>query len=172
MGREPDLYHRGGQPLWFGLSAIQGMQCRLEDRRIRPMARQIKPDTARVPSDDRGKLQQLISQGMNLRIRQGRVLERQRPQPLHQGIGQCREQNAELVGIEILAAGAGGKQTQLRFLDAILCFTARAVELIVHWFASRSAMAILVTTKRVLLPCSPNSSRATQRRAAFHVRAP
>jgi hypothetical protein len=132
LGREPDFYHRGGQPLLFGLSAVQRMQCRLEDRRTRPVARQVEPDTARILGDDGSKFQQLIPQGRDLRIRQRRVFERQGPQPLHQGVGQCREQNAELVGIEVLATGACCKQPQLRPLDAILCFTACTVELIVQ----------------------------------------
>jgi hypothetical protein len=53
MGGETDFCHRDGQPRLTSLSAVQGMQCRLEERRTRPMARQIKPDSARVLRDHR-----------------------------------------------------------------------------------------------------------------------
>ena len=77
MGSEPDFCHRDGQPLLTWLSAIQRMECGLEDRRTRPVARKVEPDAARISGDDCREFQQLISQGIDLRIRQGRVFERQ-----------------------------------------------------------------------------------------------
>ena len=69
MGSEPDLCHRGGQPLFICLSAIQRMQCGLEDRRTRPVARKVEPDAVRISGDDCREFQQLITQGIDLRIR-------------------------------------------------------------------------------------------------------
>ena len=79
MGGEPDLCHRGGQPLLAWLSAVERVQSSLEDRRTRPVARKVEPDAARIPGDNGREFQQLISQGIDLRIGQWRVLERQRP---------------------------------------------------------------------------------------------
>ena len=92
------------------------------------MTGKVEPDTTRITRDDRREFEQLIAQGRDLRIGQRCTFERQHSPSLDQGVGQCRQQEAELVGIEVLATGAGGKQTQLRLLDAVLGFTTLAVE--------------------------------------------
>jgi hypothetical protein len=68
MGCEPDLCCCGGQPILTWLSAVQRMQRRLEDRGTRPATGRVEPDTTRITRDDRREFEQLIAQGMNLRI--------------------------------------------------------------------------------------------------------
>ena len=58
-----------------------------------------------------------------------RGLQRQRAQPLHQRVGQCGQQQPELVGDEARATGAGAEQIELGFLDAVLGLAALAVQM-------------------------------------------
>src|SRR5439155_24381773 len=51
---------------------------------------------------------------------------------LHQHIGRCREQDAQLVGPEARAAGATDLQSDLELLDAVLGLAALAVDPLVE----------------------------------------
>lgn len=63
---------------------------------------------------------------------QFRAGQRDGAQALHQGVGERGEHQAQPVGVELVATGAGAEEIELRFLDAILRLAALAVEFVVE----------------------------------------
>ena len=57
-------------------------------------------------------------QRIDLRRRQFGAHQRERAQPLDQHIAQGRQQHAQLIALEVMAAGAGRKQAHLRLLGS------------------------------------------------------
>ena len=110
LGSEHDLCRRGGQPLGLGSSGIQDVKRMLEDRCARPVVGEIQTDAAGIAGNNGGQFQEFAAQRGHLCAGQRRAWQCQCSQAFDQRIGQCREQDSKLIGIEVVATGARGKQ--------------------------------------------------------------
>jgi hypothetical protein len=84
-------------------------------------------------------------------------------QPLHQRVGQRRQQQPELVGDEARATGSGAEQIELRLLDPVLDLAAPAVQMVIQLY--RIALEVGDDEARVGALGAPYSSRVMTRRS-------
>ena len=103
-----------------------------EQRLIRADRRKQHANTPGVADHHRADFQEFQADRLRLVARGLGASERQGAQPFHQDVGQAGEHEPELVGGEVVTAGAIGEQPQLRLLDAVLHLAAAAVELLVE----------------------------------------
>lgn len=72
-----------------------------------------------VAHDGRANLEQLDTNRRGAGTLQFGAGQREATQIDHQGVSEGGQQQAQLVGLELVAAGAPSEQIELRFLDAV-----------------------------------------------------
>ena len=114
---------------WMGFKGPSAFArgCGGEQLAQRVMAGQQHPHAAGVAHDGRADLEQLGADRGGAGLGQLGALQAKSAQVDHQGVGQRRQQQAQLIGLEAMATRAPAEQIELRFLDPVLGLAACAV---------------------------------------------
>ena len=121
----------------MGFGHAEGAQC---THRVEPARGQLECLSQRVHTGEHehyaprvlhnraADLQQATANGGAGGACQSGACERVAFERLHQGVGECGQEPAKLIGLETLATRARTEQIKLRFLDPILGLTALTIQ--------------------------------------------
>ncbi len=125
----------------------------------------------RVAAHDRADADEVQADRPEGRPGELRALQKQRAEAFHQDVGEARHQQAELVGVEGVAAGPPGEQVELLLLDPVLHPPARAIHVFIEMppVAGKGGRdAAVVRPEAVVLRLGDHSAVRLPRPRAVH----